>query len=156
MFTVQYSILNTQYSMFNVNVQFPMFNVQSSKFNVQCSFNVQTSMFNVVFNGLMGSNDLDRKVSQNGPMSTPKRPQDEPRGPKKRTRTTRRQENRTKTISRRLGPPRTLHTPVCTHPWGTIWEAKSAPKRHQKRCKNEAKNQEAKKPIQDDLGPILG
>ena len=33
---------------------------------------------------------------------------------------------------------------------------KTAPKRNQKRCKNEAKNQESKKPIQDDLGPVLG
>ena len=45
---------------------------------------------------------------------------------------------------------------VRAHPWGAIWEAKSAPKRNQKQSKIEAKNQEAKKPIQDDLGPVLG
>ena len=41
-------------------------------------------------------------------------------------------------------------------PWGVIWEAKSAPKSTPKRSKIEAKNQESKKPIQDDLGLVLG
>ena len=37
-----------------------------------------------------------------------------------------------------------------------FWEAKTAPKSIPKRSKIEAKNQEEKKSIQDDLGPILG
>ena len=41
-------------------------------------------------------------------------------------------------------------------PWGTIWEAKTAPKSIRKRSKIEPKNQESKKPIQDDLGSVLG
>ena len=41
-------------------------------------------------------------------------------------------------------------------PQGAIWEAKTAPKSIPKRSKIEAKNQESKKPIQDDLGPVLG
>jgi len=39
---------------------------------------------------------------------------------------------------------------------GAIWEAKTAPKSIPKRSKIEVKNQESKKPIQDDLGPVLG
>ena len=85
---------------------------------------------------------------KNDPKTTPKRP-------KKRSRTTRRQENRTKTISRPSWTPKGPISTVRAHPWGAIWEAKSAPKRNQKRCKNEAKIQESKKPIQDDRGPVL-
>ena len=39
---------------------------------------------------------------------------------------------------------------------GAIWEAKTAPKSIPKRSKIEAKNQDEKKPIQNDLGPVLG
>ena len=50
--------------------------------------------------------------------------------------------------------------PVWCHPWGTIWEAKSAPKRSKKRSQNETKNQEAKKTAPRRswarLGAILG
>ena len=56
----------------------------------------------------------------------------------------------------RLGPPPGPISLVRAHPGGVIWEAKSAPKRSQKRCKNEAIIQESKKPIQDDLGLVLG
>ena len=41
------------------------------------------------------------------------------------------------------------------YPQGSILEAKTAPKRNRKRSKIEAKIQEAKKTIQDDLGPVL-
>ena len=41
------------------------------------------------------------------------------------------------------------------YPQGSILEAKTAPKRSRKRSKIEAKKQEAKKTIQDDLGPVL-
>ena len=37
-----------------------------------------------------------------------------------------------------------------------IWEANTAPKPIPKRYKIETKNQEVKKTIQDDLGPVLG
>ena len=46
--------------------------------------------------------------------------------------------------------------PTLPHPWGTLWELKTAPKPIPKRSKIEAKNQDEKKPIQDDLGPVLG
>ena len=39
---------------------------------------------------------------------------------------------------------------------GAIGEAKTAPEPILKRSEIEAKNQEVKKPIQDDLGPVLG
>ena len=60
----------------------------------------------------------------------------------------------------RLGSAPRGPTPVWWHPRGTIWEAKSAPKRIQKRCKNEMKIQESKKhdPRRSwtRLGAILG
>ena len=46
--------------------------------------------------------------------------------------------------------------PSLPHPWGTLWELKTAPKPIPKRLKIEAKNQEEQKTIQDDLGPVLG
>ena len=56
----------------------------------------------------------------------------------------------------RLGSAPRGPTLVWCHPWGAIWEAKTAPKSIPKRSKIEVKNQESKKPIQDDLGPVLG
>ena len=41
-------------------------------------------------------------------------------------------------------------------PRSAIWEAKMTPKPIPKRSKIEAKIQETKKAIQDDLGPVLG
>ena len=78
-----------------------------------------------------------------------------PRVSKKRTETGSHKKNRLKTIKQ---PPWASQGPSCQtlrRFRGPIWEAKSAPKRNQKRCKIEAKNQEAKKSIQDDLGPVL-
>ena len=97
------------------------------------------------------------KRSQEHPKTTPKRaeegkrsdlePQDD-----KRTEPRRFQD--------RLGPPRALQTPVWCHPWGSIWEAKSAPKRNQKRSQNEAKIEESTNPDPrrswTRLGSILG
>ena len=100
------------------------------------------------------------KRHQTHRQSTPKRPQNQPkttpRRPKKRSRTTRRKKDRTKTI---LRPSWTPPGPICIaqrRPPGFIWEAKTAPKPIPKRSKIDAKNQEVKKPIQDDLGPVLG
>ena len=45
--------------------------------------------------------------------------------------------------------------PVYSHPMGTILAPKTAPKSTLKRSKNETKNQDEKKAIQDDLGPVL-
>ena len=56
----------------------------------------------------------------------------------------------------RLGPPMGRVAPAQPPPRASIWEAKTAPKSIPKRSKIEAKNQEAKKPIQDDLGSVLG
>ena len=101
-----------------------------------------------------------RPKSPRRPKAGPEATQDDPKRslgePKNRTRTARRKKNRTKTIPR---PSWTAPGPICLAqrpPPGAIWEAKSAPKRNHKRSKIEAKNQEAKKPIQDDLGPVLG
>ena len=82
-------------------------------------------------------------------------PQRSPRGSKKRTQTTRRKKDRTKSIPR---PSWTPTGPICLAqrpPPGAIWEAKSAQKRNPKRSKIEAKNKEDKITIQDDLGPVL-
>ena len=102
-----------------------------------------------------------------GPKNDPERPKTtprvrkndpkrSPRGSKKRYQTARRKKVRTKTISRPSWTPPGPISTVRAHPWGAIWEAKSAQKRNRKRYKIDAKNQEAKKPIQDDLGPVLG
>ena len=87
------------------------------------------------------------------PQNDPKRSS---RGFKKRTRTARRKKDRTKTIPR---PSWTAHGPISTAqppPPGAIWEAKTAPKPIPKRSKIEAKIQDEKKAIQDDLGSVLG
>ena len=113
------------------------------------------------------------KEAENDPRSSPKWCQEGPERPKtgpeaaqndpkrslrrskKRTQTTRRKKNRTKSIPR---PSWTAPGPISTAqppPPGAIWEAKTAPKSIPKRSKIEAKNQESKKPIQDDLGSVL-
>ena len=98
-------------------------------------------------------------MTPKGSKTTPRAPQNEPktrpRGPKKRTQTARRKKNRTKSIPR---PSWTAQGPICLaqrRPRGSIWEAKTAPKPTPKRSKIEAKIEEAKKAIQDDLGPVL-
>ena len=93
------------------------------------------------------------KKHQNDPRSAPKRPEDDQKSDPERQDDKRTELRQFQDRLRR--PPGPIST-VRPHPWGAIWEAKSAPKRNQKRCKNEAKIQEAKKPIQDDLGPVLG
>ena len=93
---------------------------------------------------------------QNRPKATPNDPKSGLRGIKKRTQTTRRKKDRTKTIPR---PSWTAQVPICPLSMrspGAIWEAKTAPKSIPKRSKIEAKNQESKKSIQDDLGSVLG
>jgi hypothetical protein len=93
------------------------------------------------------------KKHQNNPRSGQKRPQNDQKSDPERQDDKRTEPRR---FQERLGRPRALQTPVWWHPWGAIWEAKSAPKRNQKQSKIEAKNQQSKKTIQDDLGPILG
>ena len=56
----------------------------------------------------------------------------------------------------RLGPPQVAGARLSALSQGSIWEAKTAPKSIPKRLKIEVKNQESKKSIQDDLGPVLG
>ena len=79
-----------------------------------------------------------------------------PGGSKKRSQAARRKKNRTKTILGSSWKPTGPFSIVRAHPRRVIWEAKTAPKSIPKRSKFEAKNQEEKKSIQDDLGPILG
>ena len=97
------------------------------------------------------------KNHQNDPQSTPKRPKNDPKTTKK-SNPERQDEKRTepRRFQDRLRPPQVAGAPLSAHPQGSIWEAKTAPKRNRKRYKIEAKNQESKKPIQDDLGPVLG
>ena len=102
----------------------------------------------------------NRKLAPRWPKMAPGAPQNGPkrgrRWSKKRPQTARRKKNRTKTIPR---PSWTAPGPISIAqppPPGSIWEAKSAPKSTPKRSKIEAKNQESKKTIQDDLGPVLG
>ena len=57
-----------------------------------------------------------------------------------------------KTVLDPQGRPAQVRAP----PLGAIWEAKSAPKRNQKRSKTETEIQESKKPMQVDLGLVLG
>ena len=86
------------------------------------------------------------------PQNEPKR---HPRGSKKRARIARRKKDRTKTIPR---PSWTAHGPISLAqppPPGSIWEPKTAPKPTPKRSKIEAKVQDDKRTIQDDLGPVL-
>ena len=55
----------------------------------------------------------------------------------------------------RLGPPTRRLPPAQRRPRGSTWEAKMVPKPTPKRSKFEAKIQDEKKAIQDDLGPVL-
>ena len=55
----------------------------------------------------------------------------------------------------RLGHPQGPKRVRLPYPQGSILAPKTAPKRSRKRSKIEAKKQEAKKTIQDDLGPVL-
>ena len=55
-----------------------------------------------------------------------------------------------------LGLPHGAIRPFLPHLLGYIWTSQNDPKRNRKRYKIEAKNQEPQKPIQDDLGPVLG
>ena len=98
------------------------------------------------------------------PPKAPKRPQEHPKTIPKRAQEGKRSDLEPQDDKRteprrfqdRLGSAPRGPTPVCTHSRGTIWEAKTAPKSIPKRSKIEAKNQDEKKPIQDDLGPVLG
>ena len=93
--------------------------------------------------------------AEKAPKRPTERPKTTPKRPKKRSQTTRRNKDRTKTI---LGPSWTAPGPICVvkpPPPGAIWEAKTVPKSIPKRSKIEEKNQEVKKPIQDDLGSVL-
>ena len=92
------------------------------------------------------------KRFQEFPKTTPRGGQDGQKSDPKRQDN---KQDRTKTI---LRPSWTAHGPISTAqppPRGSIWEAKTAPKSIPKRSKIEAKNQESKKPIQDDLGSVL-
>ena len=93
------------------------------------------------------------KKHQNDPRSAPKRPQDDQKSDPERQDDKRTEPRR---FQDRLGRPQGAGAPLSAHPQGSIWEAKSAPKRNRKRFKIEVKNQEAKNPIEDDLGPVLG
>ena len=96
------------------------------------------------------------KMTQNEAKDTPKRLQEASKRPKKviPNRKTKKGPNQDdpKTV---LDPPGGGVPPVWCHPRGSIWEAKTAPRATPKRSKIEANKQDEKKPIQDDLGPIL-
>ena len=91
--------------------------------------------------------------AQNDPKCTPKRPQ---KRPKIEAKPQDEKRSETRRFQDRLGSAPRGPTPVWWHPWGTIWEAKSAPKSIRKQSKSKRKFKRQKKPIQDDLGPVLG
>ena len=96
-------------------------------------------------------------MAQKGARSDPKRPQEEFKRVKKAN-----PNSKTKKGPNQDDPKTVLDRPwgrvppVYPHPMGTIWAPKTAPKSTLKRSKNETKNQDEKKAIQDDLRPILG
>ena len=97
-----------------------------------------------------------RKSTKTTPGAAKNDPKRSPRRPKKRSRTTRRKKDRTKTI---LGPSWTPPGPipqVQTCPWGSIWEAKTAPKSIPKRSKIERKIKTKKKRSKTILDPSWG
>ena len=99
-------------------------------------------------------------AAKNDPKRSPRRPKTTPRGAQDDQKSDPERQDEKRTEPRRswdrLGPPPRARPPARAHPRGSIWEAKTAPKSIPKRSKIEAKNQEEKKPIQDDLGPVLG
>ena len=94
-------------------------------------------------------------MAKNRPRNAPKRPQEEPKKVKKAipNRKTKKEPNQVdpKTV---LELTRADLRSSAALP-GSIWEARSAPKRSPKRSKIETKNKEEKITIQDDLGPVL-
>ena len=97
-----------------------------------------------------------RKSTKTTPGAAKNDPKRSPRRPKKRSRTTRRKKDRTKTI---FGPSWTAPGPICVAqppPPGAIWEAKTAPKSIPKRSKIEAKNQDEKNRSKTILDPSWG
>ena len=100
------------------------------------------------------------KKHQNDPRSAQKRPQNDSKTTKNDPKRDPERQDDKRTEPRglqdRLGSLPGPIPQVQACPRGSIWEAKTAPKSIPKRLKIEAKNQEVKKPIQDDLGPVLG
>ena len=93
--------------------------------------------------------------AQNGARSGPKPPQEEPKKVKKanpngKTKKGPNQDDPKTILDRITSDLRNSPTPP-----GAIWEAKTVPKSTPKRSKIEAKIQDEKKAIQDDLGPVL-
>ena len=93
------------------------------------------------------------KKHQNDPRSAQKRPQNDQKSDPEREDDKRTEPRRSQD---RLGSAPRGPTPVCTHPRGSIWEAKSAPKSIPKRSKIEAKNQDEKKRSKTILDPSWG
>ena len=83
-------------------------------------------------------------------------PKRSPRGQKKRSRTTRRNKHRAKSIPRPswIGPK--VPNPSLVSPLGDYLGGQIGTKREPKTIQNRSENSRAKKPIQDDLGPVLG
>ena len=96
------------------------------------------------------------KKHQNDPRSAQKRPQEEPKTTKKaipndKTKKGPNQDDLGTVLDR---PRADFQAQAC--PWGTIWEAKTAPKSIPKRSKIEAKNQDEKKRSKTILDPSWG
>ena len=92
------------------------------------------------------------KKHQNDPRSAQKRPQNDQKSDPERQDEIKNEPRRSWD---RLGSPPQARPQARAHPRGSIWEAKTVPKSIPKRSKIEEKNQEVKKPIQDDLGSVL-
>ena len=98
--------------------------------------------------------------AQNGTRSGPKPPQEEPKKVKKanpngKTKKGPNQDDPRPTWTSQGGESPLFPSPPGAHFGGQIG-TKTEPKSIPKRSKIEVKNQESKKTIQDDLGPVLG
>ena len=108
---------------------------------------------------LSGMPQNEPKRAQDSPKQGQWRPKTAPRGAQEGQKSEPKPQDEKRTEPRRsqdrLGPPTGRFAQFSGIPRGSIWEPKSAPKRNQKQSKIEAKNQDDKKTIQDDLGPVL-
>ena len=96
------------------------------------------------------------KKHQNDFRSGQKRPQDEPKTTKKAIPNDKTKKGPNQDDLGTVLDPQPADQHSSAQFARTPGEAKTAPKSIPKRSKIEAKNQDEKKPIQDDLGPVLG
>ena len=92
------------------------------------------------------------KKAQGHPKTAPRR---SPEGQKNKPKPQKEKGTEPRRPQDRLRPTQGPKCPTFPHLQGPIWAPKMCPKGSRKRSKHEAKKQEAKKAIQDDLGVVL-